>query len=37
VKAYVDHDQAQQKAAADAAGEAEGNKPAETSTEEKAS
>ena len=37
VKAFVDHVQAQQKAAADAAGEAEGNKPAETSTEEKAS
>jgi len=37
VKAFVDHVQAQQKAAADAAGEAEGNKPAETTTEEKAS
>ena len=37
VKAFVDHVQAQQKAAADAAGGAEGNKPAETTTEEKAS
>jgi hypothetical protein len=31
---HIEDVQAQQKAAADAAGEAEGNKPAETSTEE---
>lgn len=34
VKAFVDHVQAEQKKAAEAAGEAEGNKPAETTTGE---